>query len=176
MKSTLLALLLCSTSLLPATARADGAPDPVVDAAAVEQIETGDLDGAAQAVAAANTAPRDSLVWFQQSALALLARAEEAKAAGEYVAEQRFAEAAILLVAHGLAKSGAGASAGDRAAAYTFIADACERHLGDIESARQNYLGALRELPVHAMARAALARLDEETHKAQRIGNRGNGQ
>lgn len=141
-------------------ARADGGPDAATDDTAIAQIETGDIDAAAREVGRANLAASGSLAWYQQSALALLGRAEQLKASGDYDGSHRAADAAIRMMAQGLRKGGADARPADRAQMYVQLADTCDRLLGDRASARQYYRRALQDMPDLDDAKRALSSFD----------------
>lgn len=160
---------------LLSTARAGGrVPASEVDSA-VNQTLAGNIDAAADAVSASNLALQGSLAWYHQSALILIGRAEELKAAGELAAAQKVADAAIRMMNQGFSRGSASAATQDRAQLYVQIAMTYDHFFGDRTSARQYYQLALQLVPDHATAKAALAAYDADDARRQKLRQGGNG-
>lgn len=97
--------------------------------AALLKIEAGDLEGAADLLGNA-TVSKGTLVWYQMAAMALLGRAEELKAAGEYRSSRRVASAATVMMEHGLKLAGAAAQPGGARGSVHTTWLRCERPPG----------------------------------------------
>lgn len=140
----------------------------------VGEVESGNLEAAAQKLSQGNYAAKGTVAWYHQSAMGLLGRAEQLLASGETKAGQRVAAAAIQIMKQGARKRGANTGAGDQAQLYVQIAQTYDHFLGDRASARQHYLLALNEVPDLPEAEAALAAYDAEAARVQEFVRRGN--
>lgn len=174
MKKIFWIFLLVGIGLLPMATRAQSVSDSSPSDAVVDEVESGDVDGAAQAVSASNLAGPGTLGWFQQSTQALLDRAESLRAQGDYDRSARVARAARRMLTHALKRVGDQATTLERAATYVRMAQISDRLLGDRQAGRRFYRQALKEDPADEASLEALAAYDLEDARIRNFGAAGN--
>jgi hypothetical protein len=139
---------------------------------ALARVRTGDVQAAAEALSARNSAEKDTLTWYQQSALELVQLAHVRGAMLDYDGAAEAAHAALAILEHGRRRPHNNRRSPTRSQTYAESAMIAEELLGDRELAKQ-FLGlALADAPENMVAKGRSDRLKAADEKDPRGGRK----